>query len=93
MFYNQKKLKKAISSADLKKPFGVFLYGESIGIGRNSYIDKKTGAKLVATFDDEKDAKDRAKRSHRHLSSGEKKFYGMRYTEIKMSKVKLIKAK
>jgi len=77
---------------DLKKPYGVFLRGGSIGSGRNSWIDRKTGAKLVATFDDEGDAKRIAKTRNRRLSPGEKKYYKMKYTAIKMSRVKLAKA-
>jgi len=77
---------------DLKKPYGVFLRGGSIGSGRNSWIDRKTGAKLVSTFDDEGNAKRIAKTRQRRLSPGEKKYYGMKYTAIKMSRVKLVKA-
>ncbi len=76
---------------DLKKPYGVFLRGGSIGSGRGQYIDIKTKAKLVATYDNESEAKGRAKRSNGGLSPGEKKYYGMKYTVIKMSKAKLMK--
>lgn len=94
MFYNQRssKVKEPLNKSDLKKPYGVFLEGGSIGRGRGAYIDRKTGAKLVATFDDEKDAKDRSRRSHSRLSPGEKKHHGMKYTAIKMSRAKIVKA-
>ena len=77
---------------DLKKPYGVFLRGGSIGSGRGQYIDRKTDAKLVATYDSQSDAKDHAKRSNRRLSPGEKKYYGLKYTAIKMSRAKLMKS-
>ena len=77
---------------DIKKPYGVFLLGGSIGSGSGAFIDRKTGAKLVSTFDDEGNAKRIAKTRNRRLSPGEKKFYGMKYTAIKMSRVKLITA-
>ena len=77
---------------DLKKPYGVFLRGGSIGSGRGQYVDRKTGAKLVHTYDSESEAKDRAKKSNRRLSPGEKKYYGLKYTAIKMSRAKLMKS-
>ena len=73
---------------DLKKSYGVFLRGGSIGSGKGQYIDVKTGAKLVYTYDSESEAKDRAKRNNKRLSPGEKKYYKMRYTAVKMSNVK-----
>ena len=85
------KLKEA-EKLDLKKSYGVFLRGGSIGSGRGQYIDRKTDAKLVATYDSESEAKGRAKRSNGRLSPGEKKYYGMKYTAIKMSRAKLVKS-
>ena len=85
------KLKEA-EKLDLKKSYGVFLRGGSIGSGRGQYIDRKTDAKLVATYDSESEAKGRAKRSNGRLSPGEKKYYGMKYTAIKLSRAKLVKS-
>ena len=73
---------------DLKKSYGVFLRGGSIGSGKGQYIDIKTGAKLVATYDGESEAKGYAQRSNKRLSPGEKKYYKMKYTVAKMSNVK-----
>ncbi len=92
---NFKKMKESVNEdekLDLKKPYGVFLRGGSIGSGRGQYIDRKTDAKLVATYDSESEAKGRAKRSNRRLSPGEKKYYGMKYTAIKMARAKLVKS-
>ena len=77
---------------DQTKPYGVFLLGGSIGSGSGAFIDRKTGAKLVATFDNENNAKRIAKTRNRRLSPGEKKYYGMRYSAKKMSTIKLVKA-
>tara|TARA_Y100000310_G_C20636214_1_gene791284 strand:+ start:752 stop:1036 length:285 start_codon:yes stop_codon:yes gene_type:complete len=94
MFYNNRDVQEAYDydKVDIEKPYGVFLRGGSIGSGRKSWIDRKTGAKLVATFDDEGNAKRIAKTRQRRLSPGEKKYYKMKYTAIKMSRVKLAKA-
>ena len=73
---------------DLNKAYGVFLRGGSIGSGKGQYIDIKTGAKLLYTFDSSTDASVRAKRSNSRLSPGEKKYYRMKYTVAKMSNVK-----
>ena len=73
---------------DLNKAYGVFLRGGSIGSGKGQYIDIKTGAKLVYTYDSEAEAKNRAKRNNKRLSPGEKKYYRMRYTAVEMSSVK-----
>ena len=73
---------------DLNKAYGVYLRGGSIGSGKGQYIDIKTGAKLLYTFDSSTDASVRVKRSNARLTPGEKKYYGMKYTVVKMSTVK-----
>ena len=55
---------------ELIESFEVYQKGGSIG--------EKPG-KAIATFDDEQDAKDKAKRMNKLLSPGEKKYYGISY--------------
>lgn len=68
---------------DINKPYGVVSYGGSIGSHKKGYFNKKNG-KLIATFDDEKEAKEKAKRMNSVLSKGEKSYYGMRYSAVKI---------
>lgn len=65
--------------------YGVFRTGGSIGEkpGVVANFGREVGI-LVSTFNDEKDAKEYAKRMKEYLSPGERKYYGMSYNVKKL---------
>jgi len=78
--YENKTIKENI---DKSKEFGVFEKGGSIGQNQTNVVPGK--GKLVSTFDTKPEASEYAKRRKKSLSPGEKGYYGMGYTVVKMS--------
>jgi hypothetical protein len=78
--YENKTIKENI---DKSKEFGVFEKGGSIGQNQTNVVPGK--GKLVSTFDTKPEADEYAKRRKKSLSPGEKGYYGMGYTVVKMS--------
>jgi hypothetical protein len=72
---------------DVTKAFGVFRTGGQVGQKHNYSVGGKTG-KLIYTFDSMDKAKTQVKISRKHLSPGEKKYYGMNYFAAKVSDAK-----
>jgi len=68
---------------DKSKEFGVFEKGGSIGQNQTNVVPGK--GKLVSTFDTKLEADEYAKRRKKSLSPGEKGYYGMGYSVVKMS--------
>ena len=64
---------------DTDKSYGVFFRGGSIGDSGGVTLPEQGGIILKSTFDNQDDAKAYAKRRNKRLSSGEKKYYRMRY--------------
>ena len=74
------------NDVDLTKPYGVVQKGGPIGSGsKRSYIPQLNG-EVIKTFDNIEDAKEFAKRYRSRLSSGEKSYYKMSYTVVKIPK-------
>lgn len=69
----------------IEHEYGVFRTGGSIGEkpGVVANLGGEVGI-LVSTFNDEKDAKEYAKRMKGYLSPGERKYYGMSYKVKKL---------
>ena len=76
---------------DLSKEYGVVFTDRSISSKKTGIFDQEN-RKLVYTFDTEIKAKEKADRMNDILSPGEKKHYGMKYTAVKMSDLKLKKS-
>jgi hypothetical protein len=74
---------KVNSGIDLNKEWGVFEKGGSIGQNQTNVVPGK--GKLVSTFNTKPEADEYAKRRKKSLSPGEKGYYGMGYTVVKMS--------
>ena len=73
------KEKKDPDEPDTDKSWGVFFRGGSIGDSGGTTLPEQGGIILKATFDSQDEAKGYAKRRNKRLSSGEKKYYKMRY--------------
>jgi hypothetical protein len=71
--------KKTDDEPDTDKSYGVFFRGGSIGDSGGVTLPEQGGIILKAAFDTKDEAKGYAKRRNKRLSSGEKKYYGMRY--------------
>ena len=70
---------------DTTKLFAMVFFGGSIGEKKDSILIDKKGRKLVKTFESQEEAKDTAKRWNKMLSPGEKKYYRMKYSAIKLN--------
>jgi len=81
----RKEKKEDDGKIDINKPFGVVFQGGSIGSKGSGYTDKRN-RKLSFSFNSEENAKAKAKKMNKILSPGEKKYYGMKYTSIKVKK-------
>jgi hypothetical protein len=79
----REEIQNVLNEIDLKKPFGVVQKGGSIGGGgSDSYYYK--GERLIDTFDSLEDAKAYAKLRRSRLTPGEKGYYKMGYTPVKL---------
>ena len=68
---------------NIDKEYAVIEKGGSIGGGSRKLIPGK--GVVVATFDDKEEAKEYAKRRRKSLTPGEKSYYGMGYSVIKLN--------
>jgi len=70
-------IKEENGDIDINQPFWVIEKGGSIGSSNKLYVPGK--GRIVKTFDSKEEASDYAKGRRKHLSKGEKSYYGMGY--------------
>jgi hypothetical protein len=81
----ESELNEADEDINMSDPYAMVAGGGSIGSNATPGFYDKRSRKIMSTHKTEEEAKEKAKRWTKMLSPGEKKYYGMSYSAVKLN--------